>query len=130
MLSPAGMANGLHILAIDNDPSVTTSLGWLFGPPRYRLDTGASGEAALAAVKAAAQPFDVIIVDQKMPDLTGAQVVAALRERRVKSRIIVLSAHLTNELRKTYEDLDVQAIFEKPFDIAQLRAAVDARPGA
>ena len=67
------MANGLHILAIDNDPSVTTSLGWLFGPPRYRLDTGAGGEAALAAVNAAAQPFDVIIVDQKMPDLTGAQ---------------------------------------------------------
>ena len=124
------MANGLHILAIDNEPSVTTSLGFVFGPPRYRLNTVASGEAALAALASAAEPFDVIIVDQKMPNLTGAELVAAVRERGVKSRIIVLSAHVTNEVRQGYEDLGVQAIFEKPFDIAQLRAAVDALPGA
>jgi len=122
------MANGLHILAIDDEPSVTTSLSFVFGPPRYRLVTVGSGEEAFAAL--AAEPFDVIIVDQKMPNLTGAQLVAALRESGVKSRIIVLSAHVTDDVRKTYEDLGVQAMFEKPFDIAQLRAAVDARPGA
>ena len=124
------MANGLHILAIDNEPSVTTSLGWVFGPPRYQLNTVASGAAALAAIDAADQPFDVIIVDQKMPNLTGAELVATLRERGVPSRIIVLSAHLTDEDRKTYEELGVQVIFEKPPDITKLRAAVDAIPGA
>jgi len=124
------MANGLHILAIDDEPSVTTSLSFVFGPPRYRLETVASGEAALAALEAAAEPFDVIIVDQKMPNLTGAKLVAVLRERGVKSRIIVLSAHVTNEVRKTYKDLGVQAIFEKPFDVAHLRAAVDTLAGA
>jgi len=124
------MANEMHILAIDDEPSVTTSLGFVFGPPRYRLNTVASGEAALAAIDAASQPFDVIIVDQKMPNLTGAQLVAELRERGVKSRIIVLSAQVTDEVRQTYEALDVQAIFDKPFDISQLRAAVDAFPGA
>ena len=55
--------------------------------------------------------------------------MAALRERGSKSRIIVLSAHLTHELRQIYEGLGVQAIFEKPFDIAQLRAAVDSLDG-
>ena len=47
--------------------------------------TVARGEAALAALDAAAQPFDAIIVDQKMPNLTGAQLVAALRERGGRS---------------------------------------------
>ena len=51
-----------------------------------------------------------------------------LRERGVKSRIIVLSAHLADEVRKTYEELCVQAIFEKPPDIARLGTAVDAIP--
>jgi DNA-binding response OmpR family regulator len=122
------MANDLHILAIDNEPSVTTSLGWVFGPPRYQLNTVDSGAAALAALDSADQPFDVIIVDQKMPNLTGVEVVTALRERGVQSRIIVLSAHITDEVRQTYEELGVQAIFEKPPDINQLRAAVDALP--
>lgn len=124
------MANGLHILAIDNEASVTTSLGFVFRLPDYRLHKVDSGVAALAAVEAAAQPFDVIIVDQKMPNQTGAEVVGALRERGVKSRIIVLSAHVTDEVRQVYESLHVQAIFEKPFDIAEFRAAVDALPGA
>jgi DNA-binding response OmpR family regulator len=124
------MSNGLRILAIDNEPSVTTSLGFVFGPPGYRLVTVASGEAALAALEAAAEPFDVLIVDQKLPNLTGAQLVAALRERGVKSRIIVLSARVNDEVRQTYEDLGVQTFFEKPFDIAQLRAAVDGHPDA
>ncbi|HEY2711672.1 MAG TPA: response regulator [Chthoniobacterales bacterium] len=90
------------------------------GESTYRLDTRASGLAALAAVDGTAQPFDIIIVDQKMPNLTGVEVVTALHERGVKSRIIVLS-HLTDEVRKTYEELGVQAIFEKPSDITQLR---------
>ena len=123
MLSVIGMADGLHILAIDNEPSVNTSLGWIFSPPRYRLETVESGEAALAALDRADQPFDVIIVDQKMPNLTGVELVPKLRDRGVRSRIIVLSAHLTDEVRKTYEELGVQAIFEKPPDIAQFRAA-------
>ena len=123
------MANGLHILAIDDEPSVTTSLSFVFGPPRYRLITVATGDAALASLEAAVEPFEVIIVDQKMPNLTGAQLVAALRQRGVKSPIIVLSADITDEVRKTYKDLGVQAIFEKPFDVAQLRAAVDTLAG-
>jgi len=53
-----------------------------------------------------------------------------MRERGFKRRIIILSAHLTDEVRQTYEDLGVQAIFEKPFNVAQLRAAIDALPGA
>jgi two-component system response regulator (stage 0 sporulation protein F) len=123
------MPNRLRILAIDNEPSVTTSLGFVFNPPTYRLHTVASGEAALSAISAAGQVFDVIIVDQKMPNLTGAELVGAMRERGVKSGIIVLSAHITDAVRQVYESLGVQAIFEKPFDIAQLRAAVDAAPG-
>ncbi len=99
---------------------------WETKESTYRLDTLASGQAALAALDGAAQSFAVIIVDQKTWNLTGAELVAVLRERGVKSRIIVLSAHLTDEVRKTYEELCVQAIFEKPFDITQLRAALDA----
>lgn len=53
-----------------------------------------------------------------------------LRGRGVKSRIIVLSARVTDEVRQTYEDLGVQAFFEKPFDLTQLRAAVDALSGS
>jgi CheY-like chemotaxis protein len=112
------------ILAVDNEPSVTLSLQFAFSQPRYEMLTVDSGAAALARLDVAAD-FDVIIVDQKMPNQTGVELVGALRERGISSRIIVLSAHVSPDVRAVYEQLQVYAIFSKPFDLGELRAAVD-----
>jgi two-component system response regulator PilR (NtrC family) len=122
------MANPLKILAVDNEPSVTLSLRYVFTSPRYDLTTAENGHAALARLSAD-EMYDVIMVDQKMPDLTGVELVKEIKERGAKSAIIVLSAHLSEEIRVAYERLDVRVIFTKPFDIAQLRSAVDAQVG-
>lgn len=113
----------LRILAVDNEPSVTLSLRFVFAEPRYEVTCVASGAAALARLDDC--PYDVMIVDQKMPNLTGAELVGALRERGNNGKIIVVSAHLSPELREAYERMDVHDIFSKPFNVAELRSAVD-----
>ena len=118
------MDEPLRILAVDNEPSVTLSLQFAFAPPRYEILTVESGAAALARIEDKAD-FDVIIVDQKMPNQTGVELVAALRARGVASKIIVLSAHVSSDVREVYEGLQVYAIFSKPFDLGELRAAVE-----
>ncbi len=118
------MQTTLKILAVDNEPSVTLALSYVFTRPRYELTAVGSGSEALARLDAGADAFDVIIVDQKMPELTGAELVAAIRERGVKSKVIVLSARLSSEVRAAYERMDVHVMFAKPFDIAELRTAV------
>ena len=60
-----------------------------------------------------------------MPDLTGLELVQAIRKRDISGKILVVSAHLSSDLRAAFEQLDVHGIFTKPFDIAQLRLAVD-----
>jgi CheY-like chemotaxis protein len=115
----------LRILAVDNEPSVTLSLRFVFAGPRYEVTCVESGVAALAKLDANSDPFDVMIVDQKMPHLTGAELVSAIRERGSSGKIIVVSAHLSSEIREAYERLDVHEIFSKPFNIAELRSAVD-----
>ncbi len=119
------MEGPFNILAVDNEPSVTVSLKFVFTGPRYKMQTVDSGEAALALLKADTNLYDLIIVDQKMPNLTGVQLVAAMKELGVSAEIIVLSAHVSSDIREEYERLNVQAIFSKPFDLAELRAAVD-----
>jgi two-component system OmpR family response regulator len=117
----------LRILAVDNEPSVLTSLRFVFDLPRYDLTPVKGGEEALVQLKKTSEPFDVIIVDQRMPHLTGSALVAAIRKQGVTSKIIVLSAHITEEIRRVYEQLDVHYIFEKPFDLTEFRTAVDAQ---
>ena len=115
----------LRILAVDNEPSVTLSLRYVFAGPRYELTCVDSGDAALAKLDANSDLYDVIIVDQKMPHLTGAELVSAIRQRGISGKIIVLSAHLSSEIREAYERMDVHVMFSKPFNIAELRSAVD-----
>ena len=115
----------LRILAVDNEPSVTLSMRYLFDGPRYEIITVDNGDAALAKLDSESEPFDVIIVDQKMPHLTGVELVSEIRKRHITAKIIVVSAHLSSEVREAYERMDVHVMFSKPFDIDMLRSAVE-----
>ena len=115
----------LRILAVDNEPSVTFSLRYIFTGPRYELSAVENGDAALARLNSGSEHYDIIIVDQKMPHMTGVELVEQLRKRGIDSKIMVLSAHISSEVRAAYERMDVQVMFPKPFDISALRSAVD-----
>ena len=115
----------LRILAVDNAPSVTVSLRYIFTGPRYELTPVENGDAALARLDSCSEHYDIIIVDQKMPHMTGVELVGELRRREIASKIMVLSANISSETRAQFERLDVHVMFPKPFDVGALRAAVD-----
>ena len=114
----------LRILVVDDEPSVTLSLRYVFSGPRYEVTCVDNGISALARVDANSNSYDVVIVDQKMPDLTGIQLVDAIRGRGIGVKIIVVSANLTSQIREAYEQLDVNVMFSKPFNVQDLRSAV------
>ena len=115
----------LKILAVDNEPSVTFSLRYILTGPRYDLTAVENGDAALAKVDSGREHFDIIIVDQKMPHMSGVELVEQLRKRGVDSKIMVLSAHISSDVRAAYERMDVHVMFPKPFDVGALKSAVD-----
>jgi two-component system response regulator (stage 0 sporulation protein F) len=112
------------ILAVDNEPSVTTAMRFVFEGPQYDITCVGSGTDALARLDSST-PFDVIIVDQKMPKLTGVELVREIRKRGIEGKIIVVSANLSADVCEEYQRMDVSLILSKPFDIRQLRSAVE-----
>ena len=119
------MDAALKILAVDDEPSVTDSMRFIFAQPRYEVTGVESGDDALAKLDADSNLYDVIIVDQKMPHLTGVELVGEIRKRSFAGKIMVLSAHLSVEIRKAYEELDVHVLLDKPFNINELRLTVE-----
>ena len=113
-----------RILAVDNEPSVTTALRYVFDGPQYDITCVGNGADALSRLDYST-PFDVIIVDQRMPKLTGVELVAEIRKRGIEGKIIVVSANLSNDVCEAYQRMDVSLMFSKPFDIRQLRSAVE-----
>ena len=115
----------LRILTVEDEPAVTKMLALLLGGPAAKVTSASDGWMALMKIAAAAEPFDVIITDHRMRRVNGLELVRRLRVRKFAGKIIVLSAHLTKENIRAYEELNVDMMLAKPFDVEELQLAMN-----
>jgi CheY-like chemotaxis protein len=119
------MKNDMRILAVEDETAVAQFLALVLCGPRCRVTTACDGQEALAKIEAASRPFDIIFTDHRMPNMNGLELVQELRARHFGGKIAVLSAHLTEPNMRAYQQLNVDLMVAKPFDIDELRHAVD-----
>ena len=100
-------------------------LALVLGGPAAKVSSASDGWMALIKIGAAAEPFDVIITDHNMQPVNGLELVRRLRVRTFAGKIIVLSAHLTKENIQAYEELQVDMMLAKPFDVEELQLAMN-----
>jgi two-component system chemotaxis response regulator CheY len=122
---PEFMKDRLRILTVEDEPAVTQVIALVLGGPGATITNACDGWMALMKIGAAAEPFDVIITDHNMPRMNGLELVRRLRVCKFPGKIIVLSAYLTEENIRAYEELQVDMMLAKPFDIGELQLAVD-----
>ncbi len=124
----------MNILAVEDDSAVAQFLALLLGGENCKVATACNGEKALAKIGAAPRPFDVVITDHRMPRMSGLELVRQLRARKFGGKVVVLSAYLTESNSKAYEELGVDMMISKPFDVDELRRTIDvlanAKPSA
>ncbi len=118
------MREALRILAVEDEKAVAQILAVVLGGPMAKVTRASDGWEALIKVGATPQPFDVIITDHRMPRMGGLDFVRSLRTRNFEGKILVLSAHLSDEDIRAYEELGVDMMMSKPFDFAEIQNAV------
>lgn len=114
----------LRILLAEDERSVAFSVAFALKCDGHKVQIVAVGGQALASVRAEPDGFDLLITDHSMPGMTGVELVQRLREASFRGKVLVLSAHLSPEIRAAYEALAVDALVSKPFDVHELRATV------
>ena len=118
------MRDVLKILTVEDERAVAHFLALVLGGPTCKVTSAADGEEALAKIGKTARSFDVVITDHKMPRVSGLELVRQLRARNFAGKIIVLSAHLTEKNVQAYQELSVDMMISKPFDVDELRQAI------
>ena len=116
----------MNILSVDDEFCVAHALAFALSNSERKLTLAFSADDALAKVSNHSEPFDVVIIDHKMPNGSGIELVHRLRAVQFGGKIIVLSAHLTDENRRAYGELNVDTMLTKPFDVHELREVVDS----
>ncbi|MFD1105147.1 hybrid sensor histidine kinase/response regulator [Sphingobium olei] len=110
----------LHVLAADDNPASRQILHDIFAGWGMAVELVASGDEALAAVQAADQagsPYDLVLLDWKMPGMDGAQVVEAIQAapfRGERPRTCIITAYGADEFRAGARDDHVAAFLTKP----------------
>ncbi|MFT6671034.1 MAG: two-component sensor histidine kinase/CheY-like chemotaxis protein [Afipia broomeae] len=115
----------INILIVDDEPRNLTVLESVLDAPRYRLVRAESAEQALLSLLA--DEFAVLILDVRLPGLTGFELAQMIRERKKNAEIpiIFLTAYY-NEDQHVIEGYDSGAVdyLHKPINPAILRSKV------
>jgi YesN/AraC family two-component response regulator len=111
-----------RILTVDDEPIMGESLVYNLDAPHRKISVAPNGREALNM--ASKRKFDVVITDHRMPEAGGLELVRALRKRKYKGKIVVLSGHLSPENIGVYEDLEIDEVISKPCIMEELREVV------
>ena len=114
-----------RVLVVDDEPKITRLLKSYLESSGYEVDAQLSGMAALDAAKEH-QP-DLVILDLKLPDISGYEVSDHLREVYTQDTvpILMLTSMDRPEDREKGFAHGANAYMSKPFDFGEVAVQVD-----
>jgi DNA-binding response OmpR family regulator len=115
---------GSRILIIEDDPALLRGLKDNFSSRGCVVDTAADGEAGLEAALSA--NHDLILLDIMLPKVNGYEICRAMRERRIETPVIMLTAKGQEEDVILGLNLGADDYVTKPFRIRELLARANS----
>lgn len=71
------------------------------------------------------EKFDLVIIDLKLPDMDGRDIIKAVREKHIDTTMIIISSFSSEELKVSGLDSGADDYLTKPFSFNELRARID-----
>jgi CheY-like chemotaxis protein/anti-sigma regulatory factor (Ser/Thr protein kinase) len=118
----AAAATGARVLLVEDNPINALLARTLLQREGARVDRAASGQEALAAVTAAT--YDLILMDLRMPDLSGVEAARELRGRGVATPIVALTADAFEDDRRACLAAGMNDFLVKPLTETALRTVL------
>jgi PAS domain S-box-containing protein len=130
---PADLLDGERVLVVEDREVVRDLAREVLEAGGFEVVAVAGGRAALAAATASA-PFDLLLTDVVMPEMSGPELAVKLRVKQPRLPVLYMSGY-TDDVLSTHElSQDATAFLRKPFGNTELvtaaRALLDAQASA
>jgi PAS domain S-box-containing protein len=123
-LAPGDEARGT-ILVVDDEPEVRQFIAAVLERTKFRVLTAGDGAQGLELFEARRERIDAVILDVVMPVMGGGELLANIRERRPRMKVLITSGCAEVEARRLCDSLQGAAFLQKPYTARRLRETVE-----
>ena len=117
------MDRNSRILVVDDEKVIRDSCCRVLSKEGYKVETVASGEAAVKRVQEAS--FDLVLLDLKMPGMDGLETLKFLKEQDPKIVVVIITGYPDVETAVKAIKLGAYDYISKPFTPQELRLIVE-----
>src|SRR6267143_1895839 len=117
----------MRILLVEDERKVASFIARALRENTYAVDVVETGEKALESGTDVA--YDAILLDVRLPGISGIEVCRELRQRGIEAPVMMLTARGLIEQRVEGLDAGADDYLTKPFVLAELLARVRVRRG-
>ena len=113
----------LQILVIDDEQVICDACRLVLSERGHTVSHCITGQEGLKALEANA--YDLILLDMKLPDIDGTDILAYAREKSLAARVIVMTGYSTLANALEAMKLGATDYLSKPFSEDELLATID-----
>ncbi len=111
------------ILVVDDETEIVDQVKEYFESEGFAVMTAETGDAG---IKLITKEFpDILILDMKLPDMSGLLVLKYAKAQSPKTKVIVMTGYIDQVMFDQAEELGRDAFLQKPFDLERLKFEVD-----
>ena len=114
----------MRILLVEDERKVASFVARALRENAYAVDVAATGEEGFEL--ASENPYDAILLDVRLPGMSGIELCRKLRQSEIQAPILMLTARSLVEQRVEGLDAGADDYLTKPFALAELQARVRA----
>lgn len=113
-----------RVLVVDDEALIRWSLTQTLEEQGFEVQQAASAAEALGLVAGPGAPFDIVLLDFRLPDSNDLTLLARIRQLQPRSVVILMTAFSTPEVAQGALDLGAMKVVSKPFEMSDMAQLV------
>lgn len=121
---PSPVVGSLRILVVEDENLIRWAVSETLTSAGHQVIEAPDAATALRAMAATTAPFDVVVLDFRLPDSDDLSLAEWIRQHAPSTAIVMMTAYGTPQTAERARQLGVFAILAKPFDVGVLEDVI------
>jgi DNA-binding NtrC family response regulator len=117
------MSNSPRILIVDDEERFRKTMAKLLGVRSLQAETAGGGVEAIEKLRT--ENFDIVILDVKMPGMSGIQALEQIKKNNPFIEVIILTGYASLDTAREITRLGAYDYLLKPYDLEELIEKID-----